>query len=253
MNMRKKFLLVAISTFLCLLVLVLFIIRSSTVTAPKTTTASEPQTARTLPRGTTPDTFDSSLHSIDQPGSPWWIVNKNRPLPAGYIPGDLAVPNVSLRLTASSEQMKLSASIIPSVESFFGAADAAGVPLTFASGYRSEVYQTQLYNGYVARDGQAAADRYSAKPGTSEHQTGLAFDICVRGSACELTTDFASTQAGKWVVEHAHEHGLIIHYLQGKESFTGYDHEPWHLRFVGKELASELKKNGQALEEFLLD
>mgnify|MGYP001009893472 CR=1 FL=1 len=249
-KVRASLLCVALVVLSLLVYLVLFRTKAQ---APETSRTTQSTPSKKNSQSTTSNTtkaFDKSAFSIDTPGSIWWIVNKKRPLPTGYVPRDLAVPSVSLRLAASSEQMQLSKQVIPSLEALFQAAKDAGVPLTLASGYRSEAYQRSLYNGYVARDGQAAADRYSAKPGTSEHQTGLAFDVCVQGSSCDLTKAFGETPTGQWVAEHAHEYGFIVHYQNGKEASTGYDYEPWHLRYVGNELAGELYKTGQTLEEF---
>lgn len=198
----------------------------------------------------TPEPFNKSQYPLDQPGSIWMIVNKQRALPADYVPEDLDVAEVTLRLNASNEQMRISKKALPAVEELFEAAKQAGHKLTFASGYRSYEYQKQLYTGYVAKDGQAAADRYSARPGTSEHQTGLALDVCETGSNCDLDTAFGATESGKWVAANAHNYGFIVRYAEGKEDITGYQYEPWHLRFVGKELANELHKTGQTMEEF---
>ncbi len=194
--------------------------------------------------------FNKNQYPIDQPGSLWWIVNKKRPLTKGYKPEQLVVPNVSLRLSAGSEQMKLDKRVAEALPAMFKAAQSAGLPLTMASGYRSEAYQAQLYNSYVVKDGQAAADRYSAKPGTSEHQTGLALDVCASNSSCALEQSIGQTATGQWIASHAHEYGFIVRYLEGKESVTGYQYEPWHLRFVGVELAAQLHKSGQTMEEF---
>lgn len=194
--------------------------------------------------------FDKTKYSIDQPGSMWWIVNKKRPLPDGYAPSDLIIPDVSLRVPGN-ETMQVSKQIQPSLESLFQAMRVQGYSMYLSSGYRSYNYQTNLYNTYVAKDGQAAADRYSAKPGTSEHQTGMAFDIGRTDGKCELEICFGDTPEGKWIKEHAHEYGFIIRYPSAdKESITGYQYEPWHLRYVGVELATELHNTGQTMEEF---
>jgi LAS superfamily LD-carboxypeptidase LdcB len=134
--------------------------------------------------------FDKTQYSVDQPGSLWWIVNRDRPLPDGYTPPDLIVPSVRLRLGGGEEQMQFSQQARPSLEAMFEAAADDGVELVFGSGYRSEGLQAQFYNSYAARDGQAAADRYSARPGTSEHQTGLAFDVTSPSGACHLEICF---------------------------------------------------------------
>ena len=124
-------------------------------------------------------------------------------------------------------------------------ANTNGYDMPLLSGYRSFDYQASLYNNYVAMDGQAAADRYSARPGYSEHQTGLAFDIG------ELNNNYGTTPAGQWLAKHAHEYGFIIRYPQGKESVTGYMYEPWHVRYLGIDLASNIYASGLTLEEYL--
>lgn len=195
--------------------------------------------------------FDNNMFKLDQPGSPWWVVNKKRPLPAGYAPSDLAVPNVKLRLNASAEQMQYSQSASPALKEMFDAAAGEGIILVFGSGYRSETLQRQFYNQYVAQDGQAAADRYSARPGTSEHQTGLSFDATANNGACHLEICFAGTPEGAWLAANAYKYGFIIRYPEGKEDVTGYQYEPWHMRYVGKELAGEMHRTGvQTMEEF---
>lgn len=198
-----------------------------------------------------PEAFDKNMFALDQPGSPWWIVNKKRPLPAGYVPPDLTVPNVRLRLAATAEQMQISGSIVPALTEMFEAAKRDGVHLVFGSGYRSEALQRQFYDSYVAQDGQEAADRYSARPGTSEHQTGLTFDATAADGSCHLEVCFEQTPEGKWLLTNAHRYGFTIRYPEGKEAITGYQYEPWHLRYVGRELAAELRQTGiQTLEEF---
>jgi zinc D-Ala-D-Ala carboxypeptidase len=212
----------------------------------QTDSQSIPQTTSERPQG-----FDKNMFALDEPGSPWWVVNKKRPLPSGYVPPDLAVPNVKLRLAATAEQMQFSKSATPALEEMFAAAKSDGIELVFGSGYRSEALQRQFYNSYVAQDGQAAADRYSARPGTSEHQTGLVFDATAANGACHLEICFEETPEGKWIIANAYKYGFIIRYANGKEDITGYQYEPWHLRYVGKELAAEMNKTGvQTLEEF---
>lgn len=195
--------------------------------------------------------FDKNMFALDQPGSPWWIVNKKRPLPAGYVPADLAVPDVKLRLAKTAPQMTFSQSATPALKEMFSAAANEGIILVFGSGYRSEDLQRQFYNSYVAQDGQAAADRYSARPGTSEHQTGLAFDVTSVSEKCHLEICFQDTPEGLWIIQSAYKYGFIIRYPDGKEAVTGYQYEPWHLRYVGKELAAEMHQTSVlTLEDF---
>lgn len=197
----------------------------------------------------TTKSFDKTKYSLSEPGSLWLVVNKSRPIPSGYAPA-LAVPNVRLRLGAGEEQMQFSKAAIPAVETMFKAATKDGVTLVFGSGYRSFTLQKSFYDSYVARDGQAAADRYSARPGTSEHQTGLAFDATTTNGTCHLSQCFEDTPEGRWLAAHAHEYGFTLRYKQDTEKITGYKYEPWHFRYVGLELAAELQKSNQTLEEF---
>ena len=146
--------------------------------------------------------------------------------------------------------MYIRADVAPAVQQMFSDASNAGHALLFASGYRSETLQTQLYNNYVQADGQEAADRYSARPGTSEHQTGLTFDVCLQNSLCNLEESFGHTPAGIWIAQNAHNYGFIIRYPSGKETITGYMYEPWHLRYVGVDLATKLANSGLTMEEY---
>ena len=125
-------------------------------------------------------------------------------------------------------------------------AAALGLNLWLSSGYRSYWDQKIIYNNYVARDGQANADTYSARPGHSEHQTGLAFDLNT------IDDSFTYTEEGKWVHDNCYKYGLALRYPLGKESITGYMHESWHMRYLGVELATKLYNGGDwiTLEEY---
>ena len=121
----------------------------------------------------------------------------------------------------------------------------AGFPISdHYSGFRSYETQTKLYQDYVNQDGKEAADRYSARPGYSEHQTGLAFDVI--GTNGDLVTE---EKAAQWLLDHAADYGFVVRYLKGKEKETGYMAEEWHLRYVGKE-AKEIAESGLSLEEY---
>jgi len=113
-----------------------------------------------------------------------------------------------------------------------------GLNLWIQSGYRSYNYQDTIYNRYVSRDGQIIADTYSARPGHSEHQTGLCFDLNT------IDDRFANTNEGKWINNNAYRYGFIIRYPKGKENITGYQYESWHLRYVGENLAKVLYNDG---------
>ena len=124
-------------------------------------------------------------------------------------------------------------------------AKALGLDLSLISGYRSYNTQKKLYNKYVKKDGEEVANTYSAKPGRSEHQTGLAFDI---GS---VDRSFANTSEAKWIEENAHLYGFIVRYPDNKTDITGYIYEPWHVRYLGEETAKKVWESGLTLEEYL--
>ena len=120
-----------------------------------------------------------------------------------------------------------------------------GLTINLNSGYRSYSYQKTLYNNYVKKHGVAVADTFSAKPGHSEHQTGLAFDVG------KVSDNFGLTKAGIWLSKNAHLYGFIIRYPKGKQTITGYKYEPWHIRYLGKEIATKVYESGLCLEEYL--
>ena len=131
-------------------------------------------------------------------------------------------------------------------------AKSIGFNLYIGSGYRSYNDQKYIYNNYVAADGQTNADTYSARPGHSEHQTGLAFDVCDKNVGACITSGFDNTDQAKWISENCYKYGLIVRYPQGKTTETGYMYESWHLRYVGTDLATKLYNNGNwiTLEDY---
>ena len=187
-------------------------------------------------------------YSLTDPESIWVVVNKQNGIPISYKP-DLIVPNVRLRLAGTEQQMQIRPDVAKAIEAMFTAAKKDGINLVFGSGYRSGALQQQFYNSYVARDGKAAADRYSARPGHSEHQTGLAFDLTSPNGKCHLEICWQDTPEGKWTAQNAHTYGFVLRYQDGKEAITGYQYEPWHFRYVGRELSAQINQSGQTLEE----
>ena len=161
------------------------------------------------------------------------IANKTYSLPSSYAPGLLS------EMQNAFNKMK-------------AAAKNDGFDMYIGSGYRSYWDQKIIYNNYVSWDGQANADTYSARPGHSEHQSGLAADICESGTAPCITSAFDNTEAAKWIDNNCYKYGLIIRYPKGKTSITGYIYESWHLRYVGVELATKLYNGGDwiTLEEY---
>ncbi len=183
---------------------------------------------------------------IDSENSINVIVNKTRPLSSDYVPNDLVKPNVSLMKDSILMQREASEAI----EEMFNGAKDEGIYLSIGSGYRSYSYQKTLYNNYVNRDGEEAANRYSAKPGKSEHQTGLAADIGSTSQECYLKNCFKDTKEGKWLKENAYLYGFILRYTEEKEDITGYIFEPWHYRYIGKEESLKVFESGLTLEEY---
>lgn len=218
---------------------------SSTTPAKQTTSSSSSKTT------TTSDGFNKNQYSLTDPNSIWVVVNKQRPLnPKTFVPPDLVVPNVPLRVPGN-ETMEMQQVTATALESLFAAAKTSDAPMMVSSGYRSYTFQVSLYNGYVQSQGQATADTQSARPGFSEHQTGLAVDVEPLDQTCNVDQCFASTPAGIWLSANAYKYGFIIRYPQGLESVTGYEYEPWHIRYVGIPLATEMHKDGiQTLEQF---
>lgn len=153
------------------------------------------------------------------------IANKSYPLPADYNPGTNPEAKAAL-------------------DRMFADAAAEGLSMRIASGFRSYATQKSLYQRYVKRDGVQEADRYSARPGYSEHQTGLAFDIN------RANMGFAGSPEALWLEANAYKYGFILRYPEGKESITGYMLEPWHYRYVGVENAKMLFDSGLTIEEY---
>ena len=188
--------------------------------------------------------------SLTDPASPWLVVNKHRPLvPADYVPADLVQP--AIRLAVSGEATLLNSTTAAAAEAMFAAAAQDGVAMTLASGYRSYSTQVSTYNGYVASRGQADADTASARPGYSEHQTGWSFDIGDGGGACSFQPCFAEQPAAVWAKANGHKFGFVVRYPWMFHPITGYYYEPWHLRFIGVEAATDMANRGiNTLEEY---
>lgn len=202
----------------------------STAETPASSAAStSAETPVTTPEVTTE--VPTPQHKVEQIDGIWYvdgvlIANKTYPLPRDYAPGGLL------------DQAEIA------FQEMQNAAARDGIRLTIVSGYRSYTRQEALYNKYVAKDGKAEADRYSARPGYSEHQSGLAMDLN------SVDDSFAYTKEAKWIAENCSKYGFIIRYPKGKESITGYIYEPWHVRYLGVELAEAITASGLTFEEY---
>ena len=163
------------------------------------------------------------------------VANKKYALDYYFEPTDLRVVNATGNRTHYLRDCAASA-----LESMFAAAAQEGITLVTCSSYRSASYQASLYNNYVAMYGTATADTISARPGYSDHQTGLAADIGDHDQATVFTQAMENTVEGQWLYAHAHEYGFILRYPKGKEWITGYSFEPWHYRYVGVDYATAI-------------
>lgn len=179
----------------------------------------------------------------------WRLVNKTHPLGDIHYSPEVIKPNVATRPDKSIGEQSVRADIATHVEELFTAARAAGHELKIGSGFRNYDVQNMYYTNYVRSYGQASADRFSAKPGHSEHQTGLAIDVATLDNHCYLETCFGQTEAGKWLAEHANQYGFILRYPEGKEEVTGFQYEPWHFRYIGKNLAKAILQSGLTLDQ----
>lgn len=179
------------------------------------------------------------------------LVNKERPLPADYVPPDLRAAGIPFACPMDSPKRLLRADAAEAVERLFARAAEDGIALIGVSGYRSYARQAEIFAAQTARYGEEAANMVSARPGESEHQTGLAIDVSSPEVGGELVGEFAGTEAGRWLAEHAPAFGFIIRYPAGKEEITGYQYEPWHLRYVGTGHAVAMAAAGVALEEYM--
>lgn len=204
---------------------------AETTTAFSTTTVKTKKTLQTSPSVTNGNKNGSKAPKIEERDGLTYvngvlIANKTYKLPDDYSPG------LDPQTNTAFETMR-------------AAAQAEGLHFEIISGFRSYSTQKELYDNYAEKDGKDEADRYSARPGHSEHQTGLALDLN------SLSTSFEDTPEGKWLAKNCYKYGFIIRYQKDKESITGYMYEPWHVRYLGIDLATKVYNSGLCLEEYL--
>ena len=213
---------------------------------PATVPTGDPQPTA----GTSPATalFDANAQSHDDPASIWVVVNKPRELASpAYAPSDLVFPAV----TYVNRQPLRQAAADALVTMFAAGKAESGLDFSVQSGYRSFESQSQVYADDVAQHGAAYADTDTARPGHSEHQTGLAVDISAVPAKCSLDACFADTPQGVWLAANAWRFGFLLRYPADKVAVTGFTFEPWHYRFVGVALSAELHRTGiRTLEEY---
>lgn len=177
------------------------------------------------------------------------LVNKTHILSAGYIPKNLVNPNVP---SANKSKTMMTQEAAKALELLFTKAKQDNIPLSAISGYRSYSRQNEIFASNINKYGSiAAANQFSARPGQSEHQTGLAMDVSSPSVNFSLTQSYAQTREGKWLKENAPKYGFILRYPKGKENITGYQFEPWHIRYVGKNASLVIASRNITLEEYL--
>ncbi|ABW18240.1 M15 family metallopeptidase [Alkaliphilus oremlandii] len=179
------------------------------------------------------------------------VVNKKRHVASDYKPEDLVVPNVKFSFSGEHEKKYMRQEAATSLEKLFEQAKEEEIHLFAVSGYRSYSTQERVFNGFVNQYGEEKANKFSARPGESEHHTGLAMDVSSQSAEFRLLESFGDMPEGKWLKENAHKFGFIIRYLKEKTDITGYTYEPWHIRYVGKAVAEEIYNAGITLEEYL--
>jgi len=174
------------------------------------------------------------------------LVTKETTLKSDYVPADLKPLPDHLK---TSEEMYLRAEALEHLKKMAEAAAEDGVTLKVASAYRSYDTQKYIFEDYASRHGKDEANRFSARPGQSEHQLGTTADF--GGTAVDFSAEFASTDQGHWLAENAHYYGFALSYPEGKEDITGYIYEPWHYRYIGVDEAIKWKESGLTLKEYL--
>ncbi|MBP5378322.1 MAG: D-alanyl-D-alanine carboxypeptidase family protein [Ruminococcus sp.] len=206
----------------------------ATTTTTTTTTTTATTTAATTTQPAVSTTVSPAEHLVMTRNGATYVdgilvVNKSYSVPKEFNAGGGLNANALTMFNKLSEEAALH-----------------GLNIVCSSGYRSYENQEKIYNNYVATDGMLKADTYSARPGHSEHQTGLAIDVN------SISPDFADTPECAWLEKNAHKYGFIIRYPKGKEAITGFQYEPWHIRFLGVETATAVYNSGLCLEEYLV-
>ncbi len=219
----------------------------------KTTVSSSQAKAETvkvqikLP-GATP--IDALVDDYNLPTSLWTVVSKDYPLSEPqYRPSNLELTDLPARSDKSADEKSVRAVIVPDLTSLFNAAKSAGHDIMIASGFRSYDLQQTYFSSYSQNYGEEAANKFSARPGQSEHQTGLALDIAYSNRDCYLDVCFGTKPAGEWLAANAYTYGFVLRYPADKTAVTKYQYEPWHFRYVGKPLAIALHESGLTLDE----
>lgn len=207
-----------------------------------------------IPNGD-PEEFLADLHRVLEVEknfrtddlSLYYLIDKKHAVGSDYVPRDLIPVKGNELWNVSRNDLSLRPEAYAALEDLSRAALNDGIKLLVSSTYRSYQYQEGLFNRYVKQDGLELAERYSARPGTSQHQLGVAIDF---GS---ITDDWGDTKMGKWVYDHAADFGWSLSFPQGYEDVTGYMWECWHFRYIGKEACRFQKKWFGNIQQFMLE
>ncbi|GAA0431197.1 LD-carboxypeptidase LdcB [Lentibacillus halophilus] len=194
---------------------------------------------------------DEKPTAVGNPHDILALVNKDNRLPGDFVPRNLTVPDVRFPFDDFLPKKQMRKVAAQALEDMFQAANNNDLELFAQSGYRSYERQDAIFASNVRERGEEAANKVSAKPGESEHQTGLTMDVTSPDVNYRLVTDFGQTDEGQWIKQHASEYGFIIRYPKGKQAITKYQYEPWHLRYVGQKAATAIMKQDITLEEYL--
>jgi D-alanyl-D-alanine carboxypeptidase len=214
---------------------------SATTTTSSTTTTTVPAP---------PACSDGDVVVAENPATAWAtiLVDTERAIPDSYVPGDLE--NISEAGFPFTDGMALRGLVMDDLSALREAAAANGTPLGIIAPFRSYAQQAGLFERRVGELGSAEAGSRVARPGHSEHQLGTAIDVTDEG-ATDVDQSWGASPAGQWVASHAHEFGFLLSYPAGAEQRTCYDFEPWHLRYVGRDLAAAVIDSGLTLREYL--
>jgi D-alanyl-D-alanine carboxypeptidase len=180
---------------------------------------------------------------------PFTLLDTLYRLPESYAPDDLMPVSEA---GVGTDEMTVRSLVMPALQALLAEAEAAGIGLEVQSAYRSYSYQVTTFDYWVAQDGLEVALKTSARPGHSEHQLGTALDFrSADGPPAWELDDWRDTLEGTWLAENAPRFGFVMSYPEGKEDVTCYSYEPWHYRYVGREVAAEVQKSGLTLREWL--
>lgn len=204
-----------------------------------------------LPQKAEPAFTNSGTEIIANPYDQLGLINKEHALPDDYIPEDLVIPDVPFPFAEDLPKKQMRKAAATALEELFEASEESELELYAQSGYRSYERQDAIFAANVDAHGEEAANNFSARPGESEHQSGLTMDVTSPGVNFDLVIEFGETKEGQWIKENAADYGFIIRYPEGKEDITVYQYEPWHLRYVGVKAAQEIMSQGITLEEYL--